>query len=256
MMTIGRATTDDLDDVVRILDAASTWLHERGYDQWPDGFAPPERIRPYVALGEVWIVRDYDGQVIATARMTPEADPDFWTPAEASDLALYLSKLAIDRTHAGKGLGALILRWLTDYAAQLGYRWMRLDAWRSNDELHRYYLANGWTHLRTVPAPGRNSGALFQRPAQPDVEARNSFGKLRNPPNSLIPGDRVMVAGRGPGIIFAADNPGVEYGIIPTRHDHGIMSLPGFLVDLDSGRRIRSPKEDVTPLSEPVLPGP
>jgi len=41
----------------------------------------------------------------------------------------------------------------------------QLDAWRDNEGLHAYYRDRGFTHLRTVEAEGRRSGALFQRPA-------------------------------------------------------------------------------------------
>lgn len=176
-MTIDRAKSGDLDTVVAILQGASAWLRSRGLDQWPEGFAPPERIRPYIDRGEAWLVRD-DGHPVATIKISAHADADaanLWTPAERRELALYLSKLAINQTYAGKGLGALVLRWAIDQAAQLGCKWARLDAWRTNADLLAYYESRGWLHVRTVEVPWRNSTALFQRPAKEDLAARRVF---------------------------------------------------------------------------------
>ncbi|MCX4387635.1 hypothetical protein OG777_11920 [Micromonospora peucetia] len=42
--------------------------------------------------------------------------------------------------------------------------YLRLNAWKANAALHCYYLGQGFRHVRTVDVPGRNSGALFERP--------------------------------------------------------------------------------------------
>ena len=170
-MTVGRAAVADLPEVLHLLNDAAAWLHAKGLDQWPDGFSA-ERIGPLAARHEVWIARE-GGRPAGTVTLSAEADPDFWTDAEGRQPAVYVSKLAITRADAG--LGALLLRWTVDYAARIGCEWARLDAWRTNEQLHAYYRHQGWEHVRTVSLPHRRSGALFQRPALPDLEARAAF---------------------------------------------------------------------------------
>jgi len=245
MMIISRATIDELEDVLQVLNAAAGQLQARGIDQWPVGFSA-DRIRPYVAQAEMWLVRGGDGLAIATARADSDADPDFWTPAEAQELALYVSKLARIPT-APAGAGTLLLRWLTDHAAELGYRWVRLDAWRTNTALHRYYLDRGWTHLRTVEAPGRRSGALFQRPAEADPEARTALV----PPRAkwLTPGTKVNVAHcgrRGTGTITSLYSP-ATLEVVSQRGETGILPSAGYWVRLDdSGDAVLCDPDEVT----------
>jgi GNAT superfamily N-acetyltransferase len=192
MITIGRAYPHDLDDVLGILNSAAGQLHSRGLDQWSTGFTA-ERIGPYIACAEMWLLRDETGRAVATVRGTSDADPDFWTPEESRELAMYVSKLA-RAPHAAPGIGTMLLRWLTDHAASLGYAWIRLDAWRTNPGLHHYYADRGWTHVRTVNAPGRRSGALFQRSADPDPAARAAFRPRPAVTGPWIePGTRVLV---------------------------------------------------------------
>jgi len=248
MMAIGRATVDDLGVVLGVLNEAAAWLHGRGLDQWPDGFGAA-RIGPYIARGEVWLVRDDDGRAVATVRLTAEADPAFWTAAERAELALYMSNLAIVRTRAGAGLGALVLRWAGDYAARLGYAWVRADAWRTNARLHAYYRGHGWEHLRTVTVPGRRSGALFQRPVGSDLQARAAFAPPRPPGGWLAPGDRVTVCGHSIGTVASVSAPGAAYGVVPGHGDQGVLAvLPGYRVRLDDGREIWAARSDVTGL--------
>lgn len=172
MIMLTRATRADLDDVLSLLNEAAAWLTSKGIDQWWYGFKA-DRIGPMVDRGEVWIARE-NRRAVGTITISEQADPDFWTPEESAQQAVYLSKLAIARDKAGTGLGSLLLRWAVDYAATKGYDWARLDAWRTNEALHDYYQQQGWDHLRTVVKENRRSGALFQLPAVADPEARKA----------------------------------------------------------------------------------
>jgi GNAT superfamily N-acetyltransferase len=174
--TIRLATGDDLDEVLALLNQAASWLHSRGLDQWPGGFGA-DRIAPLLDRGEVYLLHE-DTAAIATVTVSRRGDTDFWTPAELAEPALYIAKLAVARDHAGNQLGELILRWTVDLAARQHLTWARLDAWRTNHQLHSWYRRIGWQQVRTVPLPHRNSGTLFQRPAAPDHEARTAFIEL------------------------------------------------------------------------------
>jgi GNAT superfamily N-acetyltransferase len=73
-----------------------------------------------------------------------------WTDAEAAEPALYTHKLTVARAYAGRGLGAELLDWAGTRAADIGATWLRLDVWTTNLDLQRYYLEQGFTHVRTV----------------------------------------------------------------------------------------------------------
>jgi GNAT superfamily N-acetyltransferase len=175
MMTIRRAAPDDLLTVHSMLHATAGWLHQRGYDQWPDR-SPSltyDRLAEQIRQGETYIVSD-GRDPVATIAVSPAGDPDFWTAEELAEPAVYCSKAAV--TRRGEGLGALLMRWVIDRASMQGVRWARLDAWRTNHELQDYYRRTGWTYVRASDLPHRKSGALFQVATAPDPEARAAFG--------------------------------------------------------------------------------
>ncbi|MFE1781286.1 GNAT family N-acetyltransferase [Streptomyces sp. NPDC059506] len=162
-LTIRPAVATDLRTVIDLWEHAASWLNERGIDQWQ---YPPreERIKANIEAGECWIV-EADGAPVATITVDEHADPDFWAPSEANDPALYVHRMVVRRDVAGQDLGSAMLDWAGREALRQGKQLLRLDAWRSNDELQRYYSDRGFVHVRTVEAADRSSGALFQRAA-------------------------------------------------------------------------------------------
>lgn len=162
------------------------WLRDRGSDQWATWEKWRSKLGPALDAGDIWILWDGD-EAIGTITVEIQGDPDFWTPEELAEPAVYVSKLAVRLDRAGKELGALLLAWSGDYAARRGCRYVRLDAWKTNEKLHDYYLARGWTHLRTSTRPNRRSGALFQRPAahmtQGQPAALRTVARRRHQPN-------------------------------------------------------------------------
>ncbi|WP_443189971.1 GNAT family N-acetyltransferase [Micromonospora sp. CB01531] len=50
-----------------------------------------------------------------------------------------MHRMIVDRASAGRNIGGALLDWATKAAASKGCRWFRLDAWRTNEALHRYY---------------------------------------------------------------------------------------------------------------------
>lgn len=246
MKTIRPATADDLNDVLALLNATSRWLKSRGLDQWGNGF-DPERIGPMIDRREMYIL--HEGAVpIATAAMSTDGDTDFWTPTELAENAAYLSKVTIARDQAGVGLGAMLFRWLVDRAARNGADLVRLDAWRTNRDLHGYYERTGWSYVRTVEREHRRSGTLFQKPAVLDYDAWMAFtftGTIVNPDPRYGAGTRV---------VFEADGR-MEDGVVVSSSsmewtaDMFSPPSPSYVIQAESGRYERGHYEVHRPAS-------
>lgn len=154
-----RARPDEADHASALVAARRDWLRGRGLDQWHRD--PSPAVRQAVAAGQCWLL--VDGETpIATATLTSTADPEFWTPEEAREPALYLSKAATAMERRGEGLGKLLLHTAAAYAHSLGIPRLRWDVWKTNAELQQHYRDIGATYLRTVDLPHRYSGALFE----------------------------------------------------------------------------------------------
>jgi GNAT superfamily N-acetyltransferase len=245
MKTIDRAAMDEAGQVAGLLNGARAWLHASGIDQWPNEFTSGRVIRSMVR-GGVWLVRD--GAVpVATITLTPEADPAFWNAAEAKTTAMYVSGMAVASPGGHTGLGELMLRWAGDYALRLGYPLLRLDARRDNPALHRYYTGRGWRHIRTMEAPGRFSGALFDKPAAADPDARAALPPLMVHYGWFDEGAPVTVAGHGPGVVATLEpGPGDFDSGLQLADPGGVATITGYTVRLDSGELVSAQQREVT----------
>jgi GNAT superfamily N-acetyltransferase len=180
-MRIARAedTDRDLQAVLGLIEEARTWLGTKGTNQWaspwPDLKRRDARVRRGLAVGKTWIV--WEGEVaVATITIATRPNAKVWYGRGSYDLserAVYAHRLITTRKYAGYGLGAQLIDWAglggdRDYGA----KWIRIDVWTKNEELHNYYQQRGFTRCGTCPDPGYPSGALFQKP----VSAIQSVG--------------------------------------------------------------------------------
>jgi ribosomal protein S18 acetylase RimI-like enzyme len=161
------ATADDMSDLMKLRLEAEEWLAREGIDQWRSpGFRDRAlaKWRRDVSEGRTWIVVNESDEAVGTVTLA-QPDADFWTQADAPESAVYVAKLITARQTAGQHLGGRILDWVGSVARGRGLPWVRLDVWRDNDRLQRYYLEEGFTHLRTEAPGHRLSGWMAQRPS-------------------------------------------------------------------------------------------
>ncbi|MGW4381083.1 GNAT family N-acetyltransferase [Kitasatospora sp. NPDC004531] len=175
-MIIKPATVADLSQLLAFRTEAASWLRARGSDQWSRPY-PADKLLATIEAGTVFML--WDGpEIVGTITLTPDAEDGLWTSGELSEPARYVNKLTVSRAYAGRDLGGRLLNWAGTRAAGEGAKWLRLDAWTTNERLQQYYVDHGFTHVRTVREGGavnggpRVSGWVAQRPA---VAAEHGF---------------------------------------------------------------------------------
>jgi GNAT superfamily N-acetyltransferase len=164
------AERGELDALMTLYEQTRQWLWSKGIDQWtaPDGddVAFLAKIRSSfeqaIEAGDC-CVATVDGELAGAIIIDDRADPEFWTPDDDPDSALYVHRMLASRAPAARGVGAALLDLAAIVALASGRKRLRHDAWQTNTELHRYYERQGFTHLRTLPYTHRGSGALFER---------------------------------------------------------------------------------------------
>jgi ribosomal protein S18 acetylase RimI-like enzyme len=169
--TLRRATEQDHAHIIRLIDEAAEWLRTKNTDQWaqpwPSGEDRSHRILRDLRAGKTWIASD-NGTPMATVTADHEDNP-VWPKASRGDRAVYVSRLVVSRTHAGRGLGAGLIDW-AGLRARDRYtaRWVRIDVWTTNTALHAYYRQQGF-EFRGLSEEFDNypAAALFQKPTGP-----------------------------------------------------------------------------------------
>ncbi|TJZ44600.1 GNAT family N-acetyltransferase [Streptomyces piniterrae] len=168
---IRSAAAGEANVIASMRSEAARWLHSKGIDQWQYP-ANLEKIFRDINCGTAYVLLDA-ADYLGTITLDENADPEFWVPDDEPNDALYAHRVITRPACRGLSLGALMLDWASQKAEEAGKRWLRVDAWKTNSDLGRYYEAQGFTRVRTVDLPHRRSGALYQRRAG----ATNSSGR-------------------------------------------------------------------------------
>jgi GNAT superfamily N-acetyltransferase len=140
-----------------LLDEATVWVGERGYEQWPLPY-PQDEIAAAIERGEVYVA-EMDGDVVATVTLLwddalhwPDAPPD----------AAYVHKLAVSRAYAGRRIGQAIVEWADRKTSGAGRDYLRLDCVRDNPGIRAYYERLGFEHRGDGIINGRDL-SLYER---------------------------------------------------------------------------------------------
>ncbi|MET9472529.1 GNAT family N-acetyltransferase [Streptomyces sp. NPDC002922] len=157
--------------LVAFREEAAAWLTRLGSEQWQRPY-PADRLAATIEARSVFMVID-GGLTVATLTLSPEVEEGLWTEQELAEPSSFVTKLTVARAHAGQNLGGRLLDWAGDRAYRDGAKWLRLDAWTTNEALQGYYLRQGFEYVRTVREGGavnggpRVSGWLAQRRTAP-----------------------------------------------------------------------------------------
>jgi GNAT superfamily N-acetyltransferase len=109
---------------VALLIRVAGWAETVGPRLWTADDFPLDQYVAHARAGEL-IGGFRAGQLVACMLLRSQ-DPIFWPEAVEGD-ALYLHKLAVDRSAAGQGLGAAMIHWACETARARGTWALRLD---------------------------------------------------------------------------------------------------------------------------------
>jgi len=147
----------DVATVAGLLDEATIWVGERGFEQWPLPF-PHDEVAAAIARGEVYLA-EIDREPVATVTLLWD-DRTYWggRPQDAA----YVHKLAVSRACAGQRIGSAIVEWADGTARARGRDFLRLDCLADNPGIRTYYERMGFEHRGDLVVNGKNM-SLYER---------------------------------------------------------------------------------------------
>ena len=139
-----RAQVSHAQGIVDLRDRLARWLQGRGVDQWREGEFDPSEVHDEIDRGEWWVVESpvHPGLVLASVRVIWE-DPQIW--GQQPQPAGYTHGVAVDRSLAGTGTGARLIRAAERVIVESERSVSRLDCDDNNPVLKRFYAGLGYT---------------------------------------------------------------------------------------------------------------
>jgi GNAT superfamily N-acetyltransferase len=90
----------------------------------------------------MFVVAEADGAVVGAIRFQLE-DTLFWPDVDGADSA-FVHRLAVRRSHAGRGISVALLQWAADRGRVLGKQYLRLDCDAHRTRLRELYERFGF----------------------------------------------------------------------------------------------------------------
>ncbi len=100
------ACSGDIDEVVRLMHDAAAWMSAKGTPAWDVARIDRTFAETFVLRSELLVASCSDG-IVGCCTLSAE-DPEFWPDALKGEAA-YLHKLAVRRTHAGRGVSSALI---------------------------------------------------------------------------------------------------------------------------------------------------
>ena len=156
-----KASEDDADKIVSLLDNAAEWVQSKGIDQWRPGSFDIGKLLARIRDGEVYVAI-YEGSIVGTFRLQMH-DKSVWGERDSNEDYAYLHHLAIDQDFRGQRLGLQLLRQAETIALSLGKKGIRLDCMLGNPALENYYENTaGYIPVGNSTPPGYTA-KLFEK---------------------------------------------------------------------------------------------
>ncbi|WP_158598237.1 GNAT family N-acetyltransferase [Falsibacillus albus] len=133
-------------EILFLLKETASWLKDKEIDQW--GFllngGEDQEIKESIEQNQTYSVKR-DGRLIASFTLyESQGEWDRYIWGQSKIPAVYLHRLAVDRTLVGQGIGKEIIKWIEDYLKNKGWTQLRLDCVAGNRKLNDFYLQAGF----------------------------------------------------------------------------------------------------------------
>jgi GNAT superfamily N-acetyltransferase len=156
LIDVRPVTTETRHSFSSIVEDANVWQKARGSEGWSGTF-DDQWMLPRIAGRELYLAY-LENEPVTAFRLLWE-DRSFWGDREVGD-SIYLHTFAVKRSHAGLGIGEVVIKWVADLGRERGRTKVRLDCFLSKAGLVSFYYSNGFASVGTTSIKGKSMNLM------------------------------------------------------------------------------------------------
>jgi len=141
VITIKQASGEDIPVIEDILLDVVNWLDSTGNSLWTKEQVSWQRLSRDFSPGNFYIAY-LDGEAVGCMALV-DYDPVFWPGIQKSE-SLFLHKLAVKRTGAGKGVSRALIDFAKNECNKRNIGYLRLDCDKFRDKVRQIYENEGF----------------------------------------------------------------------------------------------------------------
>ena len=150
-MIIIKATYDDLDQIMSIVEEAKSFLKDHNINQWQNGYPNVDTFKNDIDNNRLYVVKDMDEILAVFAIVTYESNYDhIYDGCWKSDTPyIAIHRIAVSNKHKGKGVAKYIFDEL-----KKNFKHIRVDTHRLNINMQHCLLKNGFEYRGIIYLKG------------------------------------------------------------------------------------------------------
>lgn len=141
MIMIRQASSEDIPIIEGILLDAVNWLDNIGNSLWTKKQVSWQGLSRYYSPENFYIAY-LDGEAVACMALV-DYDPMFWPDVQKGE-SLFIHKLAVKRTGAGKGVSKALIHFAKKECKDINIKYLRLDCDLLRDKVRKIYENEGF----------------------------------------------------------------------------------------------------------------
>ncbi len=166
-MHLTKASLDDLERIVEILEDGRNQLAERGVDQWQGDYPNVDHVKEDIENGFAYLVHSDDHETVGAFSILPAPDHSYdeldggWLLD--TDRYLTIHRVAIHSDHAGNGYASGLFKELIDYIKlhREDIKSLRIDTHEDNKPMQHLIEKYGFTRVGTLHGVYRPSETSY-----------------------------------------------------------------------------------------------
>ena len=159
---IRKATTSDIDSILKITKACAKHMTDNAIFQWNKHYPSKDAFLNDVERDELYVLEINDnitGCVVISTLMDEEYIPVKWLTKNESNI--YIHRLAIHPETQGKGYAQQLMAFAETYAKSNNYKSVRLDTFSQNKRNQKFYEQRSYTRLGNIYFPKQSEFPFY-----------------------------------------------------------------------------------------------
>ena len=165
-MEVRETRTEDVADVMRVINEGKQYFKGKGIDQWQNGYPNEETILKDIEEGN-GLVLIRNNRIIGTCYLRFGVEEDYLKIENGEwlndDPYGVIHRIAVEMAEKGQGYAAELLKYAEKKAQSLGIRNLRIDTHEKNLSMQRWITKNGFVRCGNVYIGGTAPRIAFQK---------------------------------------------------------------------------------------------
>lgn len=165
-MIFRKAIESDIIHIMKIIKQAQDYFKENGIDQWQNNYPNTDTINIDIKNEYAYVLED-NGQIVGTVALSFEGEKTYdiiydgqWL---SNDEYAVIHRMAVDNSYKGKGISALIIKYIEDICISKGVHSIKIDTHDKNLSMQRVIEKNNFKYCGIIYVDDKSRRIAFEK---------------------------------------------------------------------------------------------